>query len=104
MGMDYAQVHDEAHPAPSLFGIQQWAVLLLGDEALLEEAELPAGPTNDALCLALSDLYEINNRGIVLVLEAAWSNLEFEVKNWAQRQARLHRTTRPWDFGQAPRA
>lgn len=68
LGLDYLALYREAYPDSDE---TPWFADDINDKALLAETLVPTEVTEDVIVLMLSDLYQINNRSIVAVLEDA---------------------------------
>lgn len=70
LGIDYASAYAEAYrPHTTPNEARAWVAGLLADQSLAGETVVPKGVGRQALSLALQDLYQINNRSLVEVLE-----------------------------------
>jgi hypothetical protein len=88
LGLDYIDIYKEAYPDSD--GVEQWIANLLGDKELREETIIPEVIGMDELILTLSDLYQINNRSLVSVLEERLLDKGFDVQEWHLEEERLH--------------
>lgn len=90
LNLDYYALHREAYPKEgSQSDTDHWTTTLLHDQSLREETLLPQQLTLDALRLLLSDLYQINNRSFVDVLEQAFHDCGYDVSDWHTHEDRL---------------
>lgn len=90
-GVDYASAYNEAYPGDDpLESTQAWVAELPKREALVKETILPS-LSNESLMLALSDLYQINNRTLVCILEERLSAAGHDVSKWCLREDELRR-------------
>ena len=70
LGIDYAAAYAEAYRSDTAPDeARDWVADLLADNELADETVIPKGKGRKALSLALQDLYQINNRSLVEVLE-----------------------------------
>ena len=70
LGIDYAAAYAEAYPADTAPDeAKAWVADMLADPRLAGETAIPKGTGKKTLSLALQDLYQINNRSLVEVLE-----------------------------------
>ncbi len=70
LGIDYAAAYAEAYRSDTpLEEAKAWVADMLADERLAQETVIPRGAGRTALSLALSDLYQVNNRSLVEVIE-----------------------------------
>lgn len=78
LGIDYADCYTRAYSDDGNYGSNaNWVATLKAKDPLKAETLLPQAVTADALILMLSDLYQINNRSLVAVLEE-----ELSAKGW----------------------
>lgn len=98
LGIDYERVYAEAYPETTIE--PGWTDRLVADTALRDETMIPAAAGRDELLLMLSDLYQINNRSVVAVLEERLAERGFDVGDWYVEEERL----RAWKKEAAPRA
>lgn len=90
LGLDYLTVYLEAYPdRPRSSTTLDWLTTLTKNSALQAETCVPADTTTDHLMLVLSDLYQINNRSVVSVLEEAFTAHGFAVDTWWTHEDRL---------------
>lgn len=87
LGIDYERVYAEAYPDTTVE--PGWTDRLVADVALREETIIPAAAGRDELLLMLSDLYQINNRSAVAVLEERLVERGFDVEDWYVEEERL---------------
>lgn len=89
----YVRSYQQAYPnedrSPSALN---WLRTITHDTALLAETIIPPETTLDTLRLALSDLYQINNRSLVMVLENKFKQQGYDVTDWWKQEDRLRRT------------
>ena len=81
LGLDYTEIYKEAYPDSS-DGIERGMATLLDGEEIREETIIPDSMGLDELRLMLSDLYQINNRSLVGVLEERLLDKGFDVQEW----------------------
>lgn len=88
--LDYEALHRLAYPdLPADQESRSWIRALRHCEALMSETHLPQDLSLDTLRLLLSDLYQINNRSFVEVLEPAFVERGFPVDDWSDHEDRL---------------
>jgi hypothetical protein len=88
LGLDYIAIYKEAYPDSS-DGIEQGMANLLNDVEIREETIIPESTGLDELKLMLSDLYQINNRSLVGVLEERLLDKGFDVQEWHLEEEHL---------------
>lgn len=64
----------------------QWLRDLKSDRQLLSDTLIQAEVTDDVLVLMLSDLYQVNNRSLVSVLEEELESKGFHVADFCSRE------------------
>jgi hypothetical protein len=94
IGVDYAKAMAEAYDDTTLAGARRLMRRLKADAELARETIMPAEPTVDALMLALSDLYQINNRSLVEVLETKALEKGIDLGRWCFEEERLKAESR----------
>ena len=92
LGLDYIAIYKEAYPDSS-DGIERGMANLLNDEESRQETIIPESIGIDELRLMLSDLYQINNRSLVEVLEERLLDKGFDVQEWHLEEERLRAWT-----------
>lgn len=90
LGLDYPALHRLAYPdLPAQAGSEDWGLTLRHDSALLTETLIPHALSRDSLRLLLYDLYQINNRSFVEVLETAFEECGYPAQDWSDHEERL---------------
>lgn len=91
LGIDYAAAYEEAYSDNDrdIGTALEWLASLPDDDALQAETLAPADAAHDTLVLMLSDLYQINNRALVSVLEDKLAALGHDVTNWFNEETAL---------------
>ncbi len=88
LGLDYIAIYKDAY-TDSSDGIEQSMANLMNDKEIREETIIPESIEIDELRLMLSDLYQINNRSLVEVLEERLLDKGFDVQEWHLEEERL---------------
>ena len=88
LGLDYIAIYKDAYTDSSDVKEQSMANLM-NDNEIREETIIPESIEIDELRLMLSDLYQINNRSLVEVLEERLLDKGFDVQEWHLEEERL---------------
>lgn len=94
LGLQYEDLFLSAYPdEKSIEEVFRWFDIIRNDPVLRKETKLPKTITQDALLLALHDLYDINNRSLVCVICESWSNATgYNLHDWYLHVDRLKRS------------
>ena len=93
LGLDYISLYKQAYPGDD--DVECWITGLLANNEIHQETIIPEHTGCDELILMLSDLYQINNRSLVSVLEESLMDKELDVRGWYLEEERL----RTWKEG-----
>jgi hypothetical protein len=87
LGIDYYAAYLKAYPDDSdPASTVAWLRNLKSDHQALSDTLIPTEITDDVLVLLLSDLYQINNRSLVAVLEDELEAKSFNVRDFCFRE------------------
>ena len=86
LGIDYTKAYTKAYPEDQYC---EWVDEMMSDADLKAQTVIPDGVGEEVLMLALSDLYQINNRSLVGVLEVMFEACGQAVANWWKHEDRL---------------
>jgi hypothetical protein len=87
IGLDYTALYKKAYPDAD--NAESWLSALAKNEGLLLETLIPEIAGVDEFKLALSDLYQVNNRSLSSELEDALEEMGISVAEWWNDESRL---------------
>lgn len=86
LGIDYAKAYARAYRDTTLKQAQKWVQEMKSNDALRQETAIPELSEPDALTLMVADLYQINNRSMVDVLEKELAKRGHKVDDFCFRE------------------